>query len=121
MIKLDIQIKSLFISILFGILFAFLYKLNYKYLYKTGKLYKYVINFLFSVDFFLLFFIVLKRINNGVIHMYFLVLFFISYLFFNFLINFTQKKCKTMSKQLKIKWLQWYNLVDNGGKYEKGK
>ena len=55
---------------------------------ENGKLlYKIFINFLFVFDNCLLYFIILKIINNGMFHIYFLFLLILGYLFGNYLLK----------------------------------
>lgn len=88
---LIVQIISMIFSFLFGIFLYFMFIINYKYLfikrYRLKMLY-YMSMFLFVSIFY---FIVLKYINNGILHLYFLLL-----LIFGFLVsyNFCKKKRK---------------------------
>ena len=66
---LKIQIYSLLFSYLYGLIFYFLVRLNKKYLY-NNKL-SFVIDILFVIDNVLLYFIILRYINNGIFHIYF--------------------------------------------------
>lgn len=73
MMELSIQIKSIIFSFLYGIIFSFLVNLNYKFLHCSKKLFRVVINFFFVLDNVLLYFIILRYINNGIIHYYFVI------------------------------------------------
>jgi|LSQX01.2.fsa_nt_gb hypothetical protein len=77
---IDIQLKSLFFSLLYGCVFSFLLRLNYKYLYKGPLLLKVAINIVFVLDNVLLYFIVLKRINEGIIHGYFVLMILLGFI-----------------------------------------
>lgn len=81
MITLKIQLISLAISAVFGLFFAGFYRLNYNYIYNTSNLYKIVINILFCTDFFLFYFVILKKINYGIVHLYFFIIFFLFFFF----------------------------------------
>ena len=70
--ELKIQIYSLLFSFLYGILFFFLVNINYKYLYHKKIIIKIIINILFIINNVLIYFIIMKLINNGVLHIYFL-------------------------------------------------
>ena len=77
---LKIQIFSLIYSFLYGIFIFFLLEVNYKLLY-TGKIiYRVIISFLFVMFISLLYFYGLLKINNGIIHIYFLIVMFTGYM-----------------------------------------
>ena len=77
---LRIQIYSLLFSFFYGILVFFLLELNYKLLYTGKMLYKIIISFLFVMFISLLYFYGLLKINNGIIHIYFLIVMFKGYM-----------------------------------------
>ena len=79
MIPLDIQIKSIVFSFLYGMFFSFLLNLNYKFIYYSKGILKILINIFFVVDNVLLYFIILRYINNGIVHFYFLLSLVIGY------------------------------------------
>ena len=66
MIPLDIQIKSIIFSFLYGMFFSFLLNLNYKYIYYSKGVFKILVNVFFVVDNVFLYFIILRYINNGI-------------------------------------------------------
>ena len=89
-----IQLFSFIISFLFGIVFAFLNELNSS-LIKKKKLYlKIIITFLFVVDVSLLYLIVIYKLNNGIMHVYFLIFIILGYII-------SYKKIKVLSKNVK--------------------
>lgn len=67
---LEIQIKTLFYSLLFGIYFSFFITLNYKITDKLKKIYKIISSFLVVFINVLFYFLILMKINNGIIHIY---------------------------------------------------
>ena len=77
---LRIQIYSLLFSFFYGIFVFFLLELNYKLLYTGKMLYKIIISFLFVMFISLLYFYGLLKINNGIIHIYFLIVMFTGYM-----------------------------------------
>lgn len=77
---LRIQIYSLLFSFFYGIFVFFLLELNYKLLYTGKMLYKIIISFLFVMFISLLYFYGLLKINNGIIHIYFLFSLFTGYM-----------------------------------------
>lgn len=70
---IDIQVKSFLFSFFFGLIFSVLLRLNYRYMYKGSMILKIVITMLFVVDNVLIYFIILRKLNNGIIHNYFLL------------------------------------------------
>lgn len=82
---LKIQVIALLFSFIFGIFFACMVKLNYRFLFCKKKLIQIFITFLFIMDMSLLYFLILKFINGGILHPYFLLLvligFYIGYSF----------------------------------------
>lgn len=94
---IDIQMKSFLVSLFFGVLFSVLMRLNYKYMYMGPIILKILINFMFVIDYVLLYFIVLKRINNGIVHSYFLFMILLGFVimelvFKKFPFDFAPKK-----------------------------
>ncbi|MFA5407326.1 MAG: spore cortex biosynthesis protein YabQ [Bacilli bacterium] len=71
---IDIQLKSLLFSLLFGALFSLALRVNYKYIYRGNVILRILINLIFVIDNVLLYFIILKNINGGIIHIYFLLM-----------------------------------------------
>lgn len=84
---LSIQLQVLTISFIYGILFSYLLKLQYRFLFNGKLLYKIFTNFLFIFDNCLLYFMILKIINNGMFHIYFLFLLILGYIFGNYLLK----------------------------------
>ena len=81
--NLEEQLLSLIFSITYGIIISYFYNLNYKFLYKTDILYKILINFLFITNVMLAYFILLLKINDGIIHIYLLIISIITFLIFS--------------------------------------
>ena len=72
--NLKIQIISLAFSFLYGVVFSLLVNINYRFLFTKRLFYKIVVTFVFIIDMALLYFIFIKMINNGIIHIYFLLM-----------------------------------------------
>ena len=68
--NIKLQIITLLVSFLYGIFFSFFLGLNYKYIYSDKKIFKTIISFLVIVISVLLYFIILKKINYGIFHVY---------------------------------------------------
>lgn len=88
---LKLQILSILFSFGYGIISSYLYNLNYNFIHNTTILYKLVINILFCVNLGLIYFILIKVINYGVVHIYFVISFIVGFVLFvnkyNFLRN----------------------------------
>lgn len=78
---LSVQIFSLIYSFFYGVVFYVLLEINYRFLYLGKIVYRIILSFLFVIFVSLLYFILLVRINNGILHYYFLLCFFTGYLF----------------------------------------
>lgn len=81
---LEVQIQSLIYSFVYGFFFSILLNYNYKFLFKSNNYYKIIINILFILDNVLLYYIILKYINNGVIHVYFFIMIVLGVIFGNY-------------------------------------
>ena len=79
--NLSIQLQSLLISFIFGLCFSYLIRLQYKYLFYSKIYVKIGLSFLLSIDSFLLYFLVLRLVNYGVFHYYFLIMLILGYIF----------------------------------------
>ena len=95
--SLNIQIYSFIYSFVFGIIVAFLFKFIYKYLYLVQKIYRLLNSFLFITIISLIYFKIMYIINNGIVHLYFLLT---TILTFIITYNNLQKKCKKNEKTL---------------------
>lgn len=71
MIDIDIQVKSFLFSLMFGFAFSFLLKVIFKFQDEKHPLVKTFMDFLFVIDNVLIYFVIMKKINNGIIHQYF--------------------------------------------------
>lgn len=100
--QLYTQIITLLFSFLFGIIFSIELKLNHKFIYQNNKIYKIITTFLFVLINVLLYFIGLKKINNGILHMYGLISIMIGYIFEIYVEKF-------LSSFVAIKYKKWYN------------
>ncbi len=85
--ELSIQLQSLIASFVYGMLVSYLIKLQYKFLFNGRIFYKIIITTLFIFDNCLLYFLLLRTINDGIFHIYFLFMLIIGYLFGNYLVD----------------------------------
>lgn len=77
--NLKIQIYSLFFSFFYGIFFSFLFNLHYQFLFYKKIVVQILITLLFLLDMALLYFLILQKINHGIIHVYFYCLLFLGF------------------------------------------
>lgn len=68
--NLEKQILTFIFSLLFGLLFAIELKLNYRFIYQENKIYRITTTFLFVLINVFLYFILLQKINHGILHVY---------------------------------------------------
>lgn len=73
--SLKVQLISLGFSFVFGIIFMLLVKFNHKILFTGKKIMKVICSFLFILDMSFIYFLILRKINQGILHIYFLFLF----------------------------------------------
>lgn len=71
---LETQIQSMIYSFVYGLFFSFLFNLHYHYLFDSKKWVQCIVSFLFLMDHVFLYFILLRYINHGVVHSYFIIL-----------------------------------------------
>lgn len=81
--NLKLQIITLIFSFLYGIFFGILLNINYKFLYSNKKILKILANMLFIIFNVLVYFIVLRKINNGIFHPYFVIMLTLGFLTLN--------------------------------------
>ena len=93
--SLELQILSLIFSFSFGIVLSYLYNLFYNFLNYKIRRYNILINILFFLNVFLIYFIMLILINDGIIHIYFLFLLILGFLLF-------LNKSKSLRKIIKV-------------------
>ena len=79
--KLDIQIYSFIYSFIFGIIFYFLLDVYNKLVDKIKRVFKFFISIIFILLIGCIYFWGLLFINNGVIHVYFLLSVLVGYIF----------------------------------------
>lgn len=84
---LKVQIISLVISFLYGIFFSFSLNLNYKLIYNDKKIIKILSSFLFIIFNSLLYFYILLKTNNGIIHIYLILSLILGYISEHFIHN----------------------------------
>lgn len=68
--NIKLQIITLVVSFFYGIFFSFFLSLNYKFIYSDKKIVKTIASFLIVIISVLLYFIILRKINYGIFHVY---------------------------------------------------
>lgn len=89
MMPLDIQIKTFLISIIFGIVFSMLTDFFYK-----KKIFNLVLSLITVILFTITYFLFLIKINNGIVHPYYILSFiigFVLYIFVKRIVLFKKK------------------------------
>ena len=92
--RLNIQIYSLIYSFLFGIFFYFILDIYNKLSNKLKIWIKIIVSLIFSLFISIIYFIGLLYINNGCLHVYFLVVIGLGSYFSMCFINFWFTHCK---------------------------
>lgn len=77
--NLKMQIISLVFSFFYGVVFSVLVNFNYELFFKKRKKYRIIFTFIFIFVMALIYFFVLNKINNGIIHIYFLLVILIGF------------------------------------------
>lgn len=95
---LKLQIISLVVSFLYGIFFSFLLNINYKLIYNDNKFIKIIGTFLFVIFNSLLYFLILLKINNGIVHIYCIITLIVGFTFYN---SFLSKKIHLIANKHK--------------------
>lgn len=68
--NLKLQIYSIVISLVYGYIFSALVNLNYRILFFKKKYFRIMIDLIFVIDFALLYFLIIKYLNGGIINLY---------------------------------------------------
>ena len=85
---LKIQIYSFIVSYIYGFAFFILLEINSKFIYSSSLIIKILSSLLFIIFNTLLYFIILMKINNGYLHIYFFLSIILGYI-----------SCKTIYKK----------------------
>lgn len=94
------QIIILGVSFFYGVFFSFFLSLNYKFIYSDKKSIKIIVSFLVVFVNVLLYFIILKKINYGIFHIYEILALIIGFIIENWFGSIIAKRLK-----------KWYNLI----------
>lgn len=81
--SLLVQMQSLSISFLYGIFLSLTFNLLYNFLFTKYLIINIISNLFFSFVVFGIYFFLLYLVNNGIVHIYFLITLFISFYLYN--------------------------------------
>jgi len=98
--NIKLQIITLVVSFFYGIFFSFFLSLNYKFIYSDKKIFKTIISFLVVIINALLYFIILRKINYGIFHIYEILALILGFIIENWISTIIAKRIK-----------KWYNLI----------
>lgn len=65
-----IQIKTIVYSVLFGFFFSFFISLNHRFLYHKNHVVRFLVSITIVILATIIYFLILKRINYGIFHIY---------------------------------------------------
>lgn len=80
--SLLIQFQCLFYSFLFGFVMSGVYHIINRFLYKVLKVMRYLLQIVIGVGFGVLYFYGLVVLNDGILRLYFFVMIFLGYMFY---------------------------------------
>ena len=95
------QIETLLFSFIFGIMFSLILDITKKYIYHNNIVIKIISSFCISLILSLIYFIINIKINNGIIHIYFIGAVLIGY-FFDYKFFTLHKRIKKNVNKLKL-------------------
>lgn len=70
MMNLHVQIYLILYSLIYGFLFSFIVTYHYQYVCKQKRFIRYILSFLFILISVFIYFLCLRKINYGVLHIY---------------------------------------------------
>ncbi len=85
--ELTTQLHLLVFSFLYGVVFSILINLNYKFLYNEKKLLKTIFTIVFVLVNVLIYFLILLKINYGMLHIYSLLVIIVGFVLENIIEN----------------------------------
>jgi len=91
---IKLQIVTLLVSFFYGIFFSFFLSLNYKFIYNDKKIVKIIMSFLIVIISVLLYFIILRKINYGIFHIYEILSIIMGFIIENWFSSIIAKRVK---------------------------
>lgn len=92
--SLDIQIKLIIFSCVYGIVFALLLDVNYKLLHHKNKIIKYLSSFIYIAICVFVYFKGIQKISFGIFHLYSCFLIALGFITENIISKVIEKKCR---------------------------
>ena len=97
-----IQLYSFIVSFLFGIFFFVTNFFNNKLIQKKKWYFKYTITFLYMLNLALIYIVIIFKINQGIFHIYFLIMVLVGYLLAFWQKNSVKKYVKWVESHIKL-------------------
>lgn len=94
MISLNIQVKLLLFSLIYGFLFSISLDILYPLIKKTNKIYQIVLSFLFILLIAIIYFIAIDKIGYVIFHLYSIIAIIIGFISYDIMIRIIEKKIK---------------------------
>ncbi len=98
----SIQLLSFLLSFLFGICFSFASHYHYEMVSHLKKVPRYVLTFLFILDVSLFYVLIMYYLNNGVIHIYFVIVTLVGYCLEGKITSLIKKRFKLFNFSKKL-------------------
>lgn len=92
--NIKLQIITLVVSFFYGIFFSIFLSLNYKFIYSDKRIVKTIVSFLVVIISVLLYFIILRKINYGIFHIYEILALIMGFIIENWLNGIIAKRFK---------------------------
>lgn len=96
--RLKLQIITLLFSFLFGIYFSFMIDISKKIILNKNKFIKIIFSFLIVFLNALLYFLILLKLNNAIIHPHFLIVFIVGFFVENYISTIMKRIVKFKKK-----------------------
>jgi len=91
---LKTQIITFVFSFVFGMYFSLFISINHKFIYDLRKMYRIPITFICIISNSLIYFLILEKLNYGIIHIYLLLALVLGLMFEHYLELLIEKKRK---------------------------
>lgn len=88
---LNMQIKTILVSVIFGIFFKFILNINQRIVYKKNIFIKIIGTFFLTFLNTILYFIIIMKINNAVFHIYEILCIILGMIIFKLIENYIKK------------------------------
>ncbi len=94
MISLNIQIKLLVFSLIYGFLFSIALDVLYPFIKKTNKLYQIILSFIFILLMAVIYFVAIDKIGYVIFHLYSIFAIIIGFVSYDIIIRVIAKNIK---------------------------